>query len=450
MQLDLPVPIQARRIAMATVMCATILSALDTTIANTALPQIAANLRTSEAAIVWVANAYQVAMIATLLPFAALGETIGFKRIFAGGMAIFAIASAICGVAPAFWVLIMGRALEGIGAAAMFSVSIAVIRHIYPAHMLGRGVGLNAMVVAVGFTLGPVIASAILSLASWHWLFLVNIPFAIPTILLALRYVPDGIETARRFEYGPAILCTAVLGFLTLGLCSFGKGAELFRALLSLSLAALCLAALLRLQRNHPAPILPLDLLRIRMIGLSALTSISAFATQSLALVSLPFYLQGKLGVSVVHTGLFIAAWPLLVATMAPIVSKLADSGRYSSGLICGVGLAILAAGMSALALLPANAEAIGILIPLAICGLGFGLFQAPNMREIMSNAPKSRSGGASGIVAISRLMGQTTGAAMVAQCFYWWSSAAPVTSLWIGGGTALLGCLFSGMRLKT
>jgi DHA2 family multidrug resistance protein-like MFS transporter len=116
MQANRPVPVHARRIAMATLMCATVLAALDTTIANTALPQIATNLRASEAAIVWVANAYQIAMIATLLPFAALGEKIGFKRIFAAGMAIFAIASAICGEAPSFWMLIAGRALEGLGA----------------------------------------------------------------------------------------------------------------------------------------------------------------------------------------------------------------------------------------------------------------------------------------------------------------------------------------------
>jgi DHA2 family multidrug resistance protein-like MFS transporter len=266
---------------------------------------------------------------------------------------------------------------------------------------------------------------------------------------LALRYVPDGNQSARRFEYGPAILCTAVLGFLTLGLCSFGSGAELFRALLFLGLAAVFLTALLRLQRNHPAPMLPVDLLRIRLIGLSSLTAISAFTTQSLALVSLPFYLQGKFGVTVVHTGIFVATWPLVVALTAPLVSKIADRGRYSSSLLCSVGLIILAAGMAALALLPANSAAVEILIPLAICGLGFGLFQAPNIREILSNAPKSRTGGASGIVALSRLMGQTTGAAIVAQCFVWWSPTAPLMSLWIGGASALIGCVFSVMRLK-
>src|SRR6201996_2619077 len=432
---SLPIPVHERRISMGILMCATILAALDTTIANTALPQIAVSLRTSEAAIIWVANAYQIALIALVLPFAALAESIGYKRIFAGGLTLFAVASAICGEASTLSMLVVGRSLQGHGAAAMFSVSVAVIRHIYPPQMLGRGLGLNAMFVAVGFTLGPVIASTILAIASWHWLFLVNIPFAIPAILLALRYVPVGIQTSRRFEYGPAILCTAVLGLFTLGFCLFGHDGEMFQAVLSLGFAALCLTALLRLQRNHPAPILAIDLLRNRLIGLSSLTSISAFATQSLALVSLPFFLQGTLGISVVQTGLLVAAWPLVVALMAPLVARLADSGRYSSGQLCSFGLLILAIGMAALAVIPADASEIAISVRLAICGLGFGLFQAPNMREIMSNAPANRRGSASGIVVISRLMGQTMGAAMVAQSFHWWLNGGPVMSLWIGAG---------------
>ncbi len=187
---NLPSAVYDRRIAMGVMMCATVLAALDTTIANTALPQIAVNLQTSEASIIWVANAYQIALIATVLPFSALSECLGYKKIFVGGLALFAVASAICGDASTLWMLVVGRVLQGIGAAAMFSVSVAVIRHIYPPQMLGRGLGLNAMFVAVGFTLGPVIASTILSISSWHWLFLVNIPFAIPSTLIALRYVP--------------------------------------------------------------------------------------------------------------------------------------------------------------------------------------------------------------------------------------------------------------------
>jgi MFS transporter, DHA2 family, multidrug resistance protein len=335
----------------------------------------------------------------------------------------------------------------------MMSVSIAFIRHIYPPQMLGRGVGMNALVVAIGFTLGPVVASAVLTTASWHWLFLINIPVAILSVALSLRYLPDATGGRHRFEAAPAALCTAFLGLLTLGLCSVENGGGAGLALLSVTLAAVCLVALLRVQRGHPAPMLAIDLLRIQAIGLSSLTSICAFATQSLALVSLPFFLQGTMGIPVVATGLLLAAWPLVVALMAALVAPLSDRGRYPPGVLCSAGLLVLTAGMWALATMPhglhEHAGEAGIALRLAVCGVGFGLFQAPNMREIMSRAPASRSGGASGVVAISRLMGQTSGAALVAQCFHWWPAAGPVMALWLGGACALLGCAFSAMRLR-
>ena len=445
---DLPMPALARNLAMVALLCASFLSALDTTIANTALPQIAIDLGASEASIIWVANAYQIATMATLLPFASMGESLGYKRVYVAGVALFAIASAICGEAPTLWMLVAGRALQGIGGAAMMSVSLAVIRQCYPAHMLGRGLGLNALLVAVGFTLGPVVASGILSIATWHWLFLVNIPIGVTAILLALRYLPAGVKGRSPFEWGPAVLCAAVLGLLSLSLCSLNGGGAA-PAAVGLVLAAVCLVALLRVQRHHPAPMLAIDLLRIRLLRLSSLTSICAFSTQSAAMVALPFFLQGTLGVSVVHTGFFIAAWPLVVGTMAVLIAPLTDRGRYSAGLLCSIGLAILTVGLCVLALTPADASAPGIFARLAFCGLGFGFFQAPNLREIMSNAPPHRSGGASGLVAISRLGGQTIGAALVAQCFHRSPDGAPVVALWIGGGIALVGCAVSAMRLR-
>lgn len=160
-----------RRMCMAALMTAAILAALDTTIANTALPEIAVDLHSSEATIIWVTNAYQIAMIAALLPFAALGESIGYRRVFIGGLTLFGIASAICGSSSTLALLVVGRAMQGVGAAAIMSVIAAFIRHIHPPKMLGRGLSTHALVVAIGFTLGPVVASTILTVASWHWLF---------------------------------------------------------------------------------------------------------------------------------------------------------------------------------------------------------------------------------------------------------------------------------------
>ena len=440
---------RGRYLCMAALMSAALLAALDTTITNTALPQIAANLQSSKAAIIWVANAYQIAMIATLPPLSSLGESIGYRKVYVGGLVTFAVASAICGAASMLPMLVVGRAMQGIGASAIMSVIAAFIRHIYPPHMLGRGLGMNALIVAIGFTLGPVVASAVLAVASWHGLFFINMPVAALAIALSLRYLPDAAGDRHRFDVLSAALCTSFLGLLTLGVCLVENSVK-FGALLSICISVICLAVLLRVQRAHPAPILAVDLLAIRIIRLSSLTSICAFSTQSLALISLPFLLQGALGVSVVRTGFLLAAWPLLVALMAAVVAPLSDGDRYSPGLLCSTGLLILAAGMLALATMPHDTSEMGMAFRLALCGIGFGLFQAPNMREIMSKAPANRSGGASAVVAISRLLGQTCGAALVAQCFHSRQDAGPVMALWLGGGCAFLGCVFSAMRIPS
>ncbi|WP_322046512.1 MFS transporter [Paraburkholderia sp. J67] len=428
-------------------MTAAILAALDTTIANTALPEIAVDLHSTKATIIWVTNAYQIAMIAALLPFAALGESTGYRRVFIGGVALFGIASAMCGSASTLAWLVAGRAVQGVGAAAIMSVIAAFIRHIHPPTMLGRGLSTNALVVAIGFTLGPVVASTILAFASWHWLFRVNVPVAAAAIALAAIYLPDAAGGRHRFDSASAALCTAFFGLLMLGICMLENAGASALTIACVLASLACAAALTRKQRGHPAPMLAVDLMAIRTVRLSSLTSICAFATQSLALVSLPFLLQGAFGMPVTRTGFVIAAWPLLVAVMAIVVAPLSD--RYSSGLLCSAGLIVLTLGMVALATMSDGVSSVGIAVRLGVCGIGFGLFQSPNMREIMSGASATRSGGASAVVAISRLMGQTLGAGLVAQCFHWWPAAGPRMAIGLGSACALLGCLFSAMRLK-
>jgi DHA2 family multidrug resistance protein-like MFS transporter len=436
-----------RRMCMAALMTAAILAALDTTIANTALPEIAGDLHSTEATIIWVTNAYQIAMIAALLPFAALGESMGYRRVFIGGLALFGIASAICSSSSTLALLVAGRAMQGVGAAAIMSVIAAFIRHIHPPTTLGRGLSTNALVVAIGFTLGPVVASTILAFANWHWLFRVNVPVAAAAIVLAALYLPDAAGGRHRFESASAALCTAFFGLLMFGICTLENGGGSAPSIFCVLASAACVITLMRKQRGHPAPMLAVDLMAIRTVRLSSLTSICAFTTQSLALVSLPFLLQGAFGMPVTRTGFVIAAWPLLVAVMAVVVAPLSD--RYQSGLLCSVGLILLTLGMALLATMSSGVSSLGIAVRLGICGTGFGLFQSPNMREIMSGATAARSGGASAIVAISRLMGQTLGAGLVAQCFHWSPASGSRMAVCLGGACALLGCLFSAMRVK-
>jgi DHA2 family multidrug resistance protein-like MFS transporter len=191
---------------------------------------------------------------------------------------------------------------------------------------------------------------------------------------------------------------------------------------------------------------LPVDLLRRPMFALSAVTSMCAFATQGLALVSLPFYFEQVLHRDPIETGFLMTPWAVAVAATAPFAGRLSD--RHAPGLLGGIGLGVLALGMASLALLPAQPGRLDIVLRMAVCGVGFGFFQSPNLRALMSSAPPERAGGASGVIAMARLLGQATGAALVALCFGLGGALGAVWALWLGAGTATLAALASSARL--
>ncbi|MGL4265409.1 MAG: MFS transporter, partial [Afipia sp.] len=205
-------------------------------------------------------------------------------------------------------------------------------------------------------------------------------------------------------------------------------------------------AWLLRRQADHPAPMLPIDLFRRPMFSLSVATAVCSFAVQGLAFVSLPFYFEDVLHRTQVETGFFMTPWSIVVAIMAPIAGRLSD--RHPAGLLGGLGLLILGIGMALLAMLPASPSVADIVWRMAICGCGFGFFQSPNMKAIMSSAPAGRSGGASGIVATARLIGQTLGAALAALCFALAGHQGATFALALGAGFGALGCIMSFLRL--
>ncbi|CCH05869.1 MFS transporter [Achromobacter xylosoxidans] len=440
-------PASERLGALLAVMLAVCMASLDTAIANTALPTIARDLRASDAGSIWVISGYQLAMVAGLLPAAALGEILGHRRVYMVGIVVFTLASLACGLAPTLPVLVAARILQGLGAAGVMSVNAALLRFIYPAPVLGRGMGLNAMVVGLSFAAGPTAASTILLLGSWHWLFLVNVPIGLLAMVLGLRGLPPTTRAPHVFDGLAAALCALTLGLFVLGSNELAHGAPWQRVTLEWGLAAASLWLLMRRQAGHPAPILAVDLLRRPLFALSAATAVCAFAAQALAFVSLPFLFQTVLGYTQVHTGFLITPWPVVVAFMAPIAGRLSD--RYPAGMLGGVGLALLALGMASLALLPAAPSAWDISWRMALCGAGFGFFQSPNLRAIMTSAPPSRAGGASGMIGTVRLLGQASGAALVAACFNVSSTHGAVMALWLGGLCAALASLTSFARLR-
>jgi MFS transporter, DHA2 family, multidrug resistance protein len=320
------------------------------------------------------------------------------------------------------------------------------VRFVYPGRLQGRGFGHNALVVATAFTLGPTIASGILAVGTWSWLFAINIPFGVVAILIGLKTLPRTPRATHAFDFLGALLATICLGLFVLGIGSATHHARPGLVLIELACAVLAGWVLLRRQADSPAPMLPIDLFRRPLFALSAATAICTFAVQGLAFVSLPFYFEDILGRSQVETGFFMTPWPLVVGIMAPIAGRLSD--RYPAGILGGLGLALLAVGMALLAMLPASPHVADIVWRMVICGCGFGFFQAPNMKALMSSAPAGRSGSASGMVATARLMGQTTGAALAAFCFGLADREGATVALVLGAGFAAVGCVMSFLRL--
>lgn len=362
------------------------LVSLDVAIANTALPAMAAQFNASPAASVWIVNIYQLAMVATLLPLAALGEIVGYRRVWFVGAVLFTVTSLACALSPNLDILVFSRLLQGLGASAVMSVNGALLRVIFPTQLLGRGFGTNALVAAIGFALGPAVASIILAIASWPWLFAINVPFGMVALMLGQRTLPSVAPRKGRFDFFAALCNVGAFGFLILALGNATHRASASETLAELAAGVLLLLMLLRRESGAPSPMLPVDLLRRPLFALSSLTSICAFATQGLALVSLPFYFETVLGRSPAQTGYLITPWAVLVGVMAPIAGRLSD--RYPPGMLGGIGLTALAAGMLSLFLMPADASALGIGARMALCGIGFGFFQAPNLKAIMSSAP--------------------------------------------------------------
>ncbi len=432
--------------ALLAILLGVALGSLDTAIANTALPAIAADLHAAPATSIWVINAYQLAVVASLLPLAALGDLLGPRRIFLAGLAFFTAASLACAMASTLPMLTAARALQGIGAAGVMSVNIALIRQIYPASRLGRGVGLNALVVGVSFAAGPTIASLVLAVAAWPWLFAINVPLGLIALAFAWPALPRTARRGHGFDPMTAALTSLTFAALILALGSAAQREPWAWVAAPLALAISAGALLLRRQAGHPTPMLPVDLLRRPLFALSTLTAICSFATQGLAFVSLPFYFEEVLHRNPIETGFLMTPWAIVVALAAPIAGRLSD--HYPAGLLGGVGLAILSTGMVSMTLLPGNPTALDIVLRMALCGIGFGLFQAPNLKALMSSAPPERSGGASGVIAMARLIGQTTGAALVALCFSLVGAHGPVLALELGAMFAALASVASFSRL--
>lgn len=404
---------QRRTWAIASVLAGMVLVVLDAAIANIALPTIAASLRVAPASAVQVVTAYQLGLVVLLLPAAALGESLGFRRVFVAGAAVFTAASLACAVSPSLTWLAAARFAQGMGGAGIMSLGIALLRFVVPSHRLGAAIGWNALTVALSSAVGPTFGAMILSLGPWPWLFAVNLPIG-AGVLIAARALPNTTGTGRPLNVVSAAVSMGMFA-------AFVLGAEHVQSkpILALALfigAALMTAILLRREARRRDPLIPLDLLRQGSFRVSVIASVLCFVGQTAALVALPFHLQYAFGLSPLMTALYLLPWPLSVAAMGPWAGKLAD--RAQTALLCLMGGVFLAVGLGATSLASMNGQPLVISVCMALCGVGFSLFNVANNRNMFMSAPRARSGAAGGLQSVARLTGQTLGGVLMTLLF--------------------------------
>jgi len=440
--------LQGRRLyfAVAAISLGTMLTIIDGAIATVALPTIARDLHVDNSSAVLVVTVYQLVLVMALLPFSALGDRIGLKRLYQGGQVVFTIATVLCFFAHSLGFLLVVRALQATGAAASLSVMAAMIRRVYPAKHLGRGLGLNNIMGSVSGALAPTAGGLILAIAPWPWVFATAAPFAVLSILLGRWALPDVPPRPGAYNLAGAMLNMATFGLVIAGLEALvhGNSPVVSGAIV---LIGLIFGLILVLhERREEFPILPVDLLARPVLALSVTGAFIAFFASQMLTLSLPFRLQHGFGFAPSEVGAMIAPWPLTTMFVAPLAGSLSD--RYPAGLLGGIGMVVATAALLLLAFLPAHPTYFDIAWRMSLCGAGFGLFLSPNARLIVGSAPRDRAASAGGLVSTTRLVGQTTGATGIAAMLALGVGATPVPALFAAGLT-VLACLFSISRLR-
>lgn len=434
-------------VAMSAILCGLFFSVMDGTVCNVALPTLAQELNVSSSDSIWIVNAFQLVIIMMLLPFAALGELYSYRKIYLWGMMTFTLGSLFCALSSTFGQLIAARVIQGIGAAMVMSINVSLVKLIYPKKHLGKGIGLNSMVVALGLVIGPVFTGFVLSVSTWQWLFIVNIPFGVIAFFLARRSLPENPTKilGRKFDIREALLNALVFGLFIGCFEALSHDADVLIVIASFILFVICTVMYINNQKRKPYPMLPLDLLSHPVFSMSVITSIISFASQMLAMIAMPFLLTHSFGYDAAQTGLLMTSYPIVILFVAPVSGLLIN--RINPEILCGLGLLILCIGSFLLAFIPEGGGFWDIAWRFAICGIGFGFFQSPNNHLIISSAPQHRAGSAGGMIASARLVGQTLGAACVAMLFHFFGNEGTVASLVLGGVLSLFGMMSSVIR---
>jgi EmrB/QacA subfamily drug resistance transporter len=401
-----------RWLILSAVSVGTFMATLDGSIVNISLPSIQAAFGIDLSVVEWVSIAYLVVVGSVLLPFGRLGEVITFRRVYLVGFAVFTLASALCAAAPGAGALIAFRIVQGVGAGMLQAMGPAIVARTFGPGERGRALGLNAISVALGLTLGPVLGGVLTELATWRAVFLVNLPVGILAIAWAARVLPDERRsTGQTFDIPGAVLSGTALLTLLLALTqgeSLGWTSPVIIALLVT--ATVTAATFLWQERRTAQPLIDLRLFRIRAFTAGNASVVIAFAGLFTATFLLPFLLERGAGYAPIEAGLLLTPIPVIGAIVAPFSGALSD--RIGSRLPASVGIAVMAVGLLSLSQLEPGFSPLDLTWRLSLIGLGQGLFMSPNSSAVLGSVPPPRIGTASGTLAQMRIDGQALGIA--------------------------------------
>lgn len=455
---DEGLPGQERARVMIAVMITTLMGVFDGTMINIALPSMAQAMRVPANIAVWFANGYLLSAAMTLLIFASLAARYGTRPIFLGGLATFTLTSLGCALAKTPEMLIGMRIFQGIGGAATLSIAPAILRSVFPGRLLGRVLGLHALLIASSTAIAPVLGGTILDTFSWQWLFAINLIPGTLALVLAGKALPGKPTSGNAaFDTLGAVLSATLLGSTIMAANSLSshQTASHHETVSWGLLAIISIMMFIWHIRRVRAPLLPPAIFKNGRFTLAALTSLASFISQGITFIALPFLFQSVYGYSPVVSALLFIPWPIGIVLIAPHAGRWADT--LSAPLISTIGLAIFVVGLILLAMLPATPAVWDICLRSLVCGIGFGCFQSPNNREMLSNVSREYASYGSGILSIARTFGQCLGAAVVGILLSVMSTEsgqrfnehAVHIALWVAVAASVASMLFSLSRLR-
>lgn len=411
-------PVSVKLVLAGLSMCM-LLSSLGTSIANVALPTLAEVFNASFQEAQWVVLAYLLSITTLIVTVGKLGDIFGRRRLLLTGIFLFVLSSAIGGFATNLGFLIAARALQGLGAAAMMTLSIAFIGETVPKDQTGSSMGLMGTMSAVGTALGPSLGGMLIGWLGWQAIFLVNVPLGILTFLLAYYYLPtDSLEKKNKKirvdKVGTILLVLTLAAYslaLTIGRGSFG----LVNAALLLT-ASIGFSFFIFAQIKSLTPLINLSLFREQRFSVGfALSSLVAMVLMTTLVVG-PFYLSISLGLKTTLVGLIMSIGPLVVVLTGIPIGRLVD--KFGEKRLTIFGLVSILSGSLLLSLIPASFGLIGYVIPIIVITVGYAIFQTANNTSVMKDVQSDQRGVISGLLNLSRNLGLITGTTLMGAVF--------------------------------